>query len=669
MTIARRPVPHLRLLALLGVLLMGAARPESADAADLNVWAVSEGVRIDPLTGKAFEEDSKATPGGLSGDYKAKNLIWDGATKTISIKGAANEVLAFQIILEGQGAKNITVTAGDLRGPSGALITPEQFTFFRAFYIYIDQKVHYKRANFPLRAGWYAEPLVPLDTPKLGAPFAIDGSNFGGEKPDGVKNQTVWADLWIPKGTAKGTYKGNVTVASSAGKFRLNLAVEVFDFEMPDQNHTTYQLSSYNEFSRHSTKEWRNEFFIHAHQHRATITTSEAHRNLKPAMTHRDGKFDWEGFDKAYGPAIDGSLYRTGPRAGVPATHFNLQLGPRLRRPDKGTRLWGKAWPLANPVKNGGIEVDFTPDYVLGFTALLEDVAVHFSRKYPRTVLTVYQTGLDEVGFHKNDRKLAFAQLRSIQGYLKIFKAVGAKHKNVLYKLDMGSGFANCRYDLDGDGKKEGSRDVVDALGHGVGIWDINGSRINMKALAPIIRRGVPVWFYNGYEPRVGPTVTGSEGVGLRTWPWITWNSGLNGMEMWNFLEGYSNRPWKTGGVVKGGNKHAGFALFFYPGEDVGAPGEVFVSMRLKAIRRGMQDYEYFYLLAKKDGRKDRALAYAARVVRNTINVKLDVEDIIDDEVGEVAGPKLSKGDKRHWSHNPEDFERIRYRVGALLGR
>ena len=62
MKITNRLVPDLRCLALLAALLMGAVGVDNAFAADMNVWAVSEGVRIDPLTGKAFEEDSKATP-------------------------------------------------------------------------------------------------------------------------------------------------------------------------------------------------------------------------------------------------------------------------------------------------------------------------------------------------------------------------------------------------------------------------------------------------------------------------------------------------------------------------------------------------------------------------------------------------------------------------------
>lgn len=639
----------------------------SPAAKDLEVWAISEGVRIDPLTGKAFEENSKSTPGGIMGTYRERNLIWDGPSKTVSLKGAANEVLGFQLILDGAGVKNINVTASELRGPDGVTIPASQLTFFRAFYIHVNQKVDYKRANFPLRKGWYADPLVPLSTPKIGAPFAIDGSNFGGERPDGIQNQTVWVDLWIPRKAAKGVYKGKIVVTSDRGEITLRLSVRVFGFTVPDENHTDFELGSYNEFSRHTDKAWRNRFFILAHQHRATIVTTEAHRNLKPALTPQNGAFDWSGFEAGYGPAIDGSLYKTGPRAGVPATHFSLSFGPRLSRPDKGRGKRGEGWPIMNPTKNDGTEVDFTPEYVREFTALLKNAATYFAKRFPKTVLTVYQNGLDEVGFHTNDKALAFAQLRSIKGYLEIFKKVTATHRNLRYKLDMGSGFAKCRYDLDGDGKKEASSDVVDALQEGVGIWDINGSRIDLNALAPVMKRGVPVWFYNGYEPRVGPTVIGGEGVGIRTWPWITWNSRMQGMDMWNFLQGYNSQPWINGGVVKGENPHAGFALFFYPGEDVGAAGKVFVSMRMKSLRRGMQDYEYLYLLAQKDGGSKRADSCAFRVVRGNINLQLEAADIQDDEVGEVTTTKMTKDDRRHWSHNPEDFEKVRYGIGELL--
>ena len=38
-------------------------------------------------------------------------------------------------------------------------------------------------------------------------------------------------------------------------------------------------------------------------------------------------------------------------------------------------------------------------------------------------------------------------------------------------------------------------------------------------------------------------------------------------------------------------------AVFFYPGVDVGLPGQCVPSLRLKDFRRGTQDFEYLYLL------------------------------------------------------------------------
>lgn len=502
------------------------------------VWAINEGVRINPLTSRAFEENSKITPGGIKGRYQDKNLIWDKATKSISLKGSANEVLGFQLILEGTGEKNMTVSATSLVGKEENSIPAKQMTFYRAFYIYAQQRTDAKRANFSLPAGWYADPLVPLDTPKTGAPFNIDGSNFGEIKPDGIKNQTVWVDLWIPKNTAKGKYTGEITVSSDSGKIDLNINVEVFGFSMPDKNHTSLELMSYHNFAKEILQSERDQFFRHAHQHRATITNTNVYYGYQPELTHKNGKFNWLGFDKTYGPAIDGSLYKNGPRAGVAASFFNLPFDPRLKRPDKKQAERGHGWPILNPIINDGLEVDFTDSYVKKFTTLLKDASAHFSQKYPETKIIVFQDGLDEVALHNEDKNIAFAHLRSIKKYAEIFQQ--AKLKNMLYKLDIGSGFANNRYDLDGDGTKERAKDVVDALGASVGLWCINGSRIDLKALAPVIERGVPVWFYNGYEPRLGPTVIGSEAVGPRTWTWVAWNSDLAGMTIWSFLYGYT---------------------------------------------------------------------------------------------------------------------------------
>ena len=54
----------------------------------------------------------------------------------------------------------------------------------------------------------------------------------------------------------------------------------------------------------------------------------------------------------------------------------------------------------------------------------------------------------------------------------------------------------------------------------------------------------------------------------------------------------WAKNPWETAETFRNQN---GNGSFFYPGKD----GPVH-SLRLKAFRDGMEDYEYFYLLRKK---------------------------------------------------------------------
>jgi hypothetical protein len=654
------------ILLLIAVLFCGNA----LFAAGFDVWAIGEGVRINPLTGKAFEENEKMLPGGIKGDYKNKNWIWEGATKTIKINGAANEVIGFQLILEGAGVKGITVEASDLNGAS--TVPGKNFSFFRAWYIYVDQKKDSKRAPYPLSEGWYPDPLIPLDTPKHGAPFAIDGSNFGGkDKPSAIKNQTVWCDLWIPKGTKTGEYRSKINIKSDAGAVELNVALQVFGFEMPDEAHSTHEFMSYGGFGR-TEKEKRDKMFNLAHQHRITITTTFPLAGYSPRLLGDNGKFQWEGFDASWGPCISGELYKEGPRAGKPLEYFCLPFEPKLDRPDAKGPGRGYNWPVPAPTKNNNWEVDFSSEYVTQLQSYLKDASAHFALKYPKTTILVYQDSLDEPGFHKAEKDCAFGQLRSIQGYQKIIREL--KLPNLKYKLDIGGGFDGNVFDLDGDGEKGGSKDVVKAL-IDTELWSIHGLCINLEALQPSINKGAKVWFYNGFEPRVGPTVIAGEALGPRTWPWVVWNSGMGGSCNWQFLfnADKGNNPWENGGVVpakssKKGNPHAGDALFIYPGEGIELADRYFGSIRMKAIRRGLQDYEYFYLLAKKDGNKTRADSFARKVVKNSMSGSLDMQDFRDDASGEKAAVKV-KGDQRHWSHNPSEFDKVLLEIGEMLSK
>ncbi len=641
-----------------------AMRVQSATSGvELGVWAIGEGVRINPLTGKAFEENEKVLPGGISGDYRARNWAWDGATKIVTLKGAANEVVSFQLIVEGSGLRGINVTAADLSG-AGRTIPARQYSFFRAFYVKVKQAVDGKRAPYPLDEGWYPDPLVPLETPGLGAPFAMDGGNFGGAKPAvaDIRNQTVWVDLWIPPKTPRGRYKGSITVVAESGRKTVEVDLQVFGFEMPAKGNTTLEFMSYAVFAK-MAKPLREACFSLAQAHRATITGNRLFVGYESPLRAGGDKLVWDGFDATYGPVINGTLHKDGPRAGVPLEMFVLPFEPKVDRPDAKGPGRGANWPIPAPTKNNNWEVDFTPEYVARFKALLTDASRHFADKYPGTTLVVYQDSLDEPGFHKAAPEVAMGQLRSLQGYIKIVRELNLK--NVVYKFDIGSGFDKNKFDLDGNGKVEGSKDVVSALA-GVDLWNINGMCINLDVLQPAIKRGAKVWFYNGFEPRVGPTVIATEAVGPRTWPWVVFNSRMHGCCQWSFLESATSadKPWSTGGSPV----NPGAALFMYPGDELGMPDAVFPSMRLKAYRRGMQDYEYLHAVAAKDGRDGQAMAFAFRVVSRPITGSLDMTGFQDDASHERATVKVAGGDQRSWPHHPGVFEKVRDEMGEYLG-
>jgi hypothetical protein len=74
-------------------------------------------------------------------------------------------------------------------------------------------------------------------------------------------------------------------------------------------------------------------------------------------------------------------------------------------------------------------------------------------------------------------------------------------------------------------------------------------------------------------------------------------------------------------------------------------------SIRLKAQRRGLQDYEYFWLLAQRNGGKEAADRFVNGIVYKRPFGKgamLDVEI---------------------WKNNPDEWDRVRIAVGAQLAR
>src|SRR5438874_6414590 len=172
---------------------------------------------------------------------KVINGTWNG--QTITLYGARNEVISFNLALEAAYAQanNVTVTFDTLNGPNGSVIHSVPATgngvfswvnrpieLFYVRYLWMnglsffgypkgDERqipVRFQRPwtgngvgqgtwqNRPDHDYMYPDILVPLELVKQ---FNILAT----------KSQSVWADIYIPKSAPPGVYKGTVIVQES----------------------------------------------------------------------------------------------------------------------------------------------------------------------------------------------------------------------------------------------------------------------------------------------------------------------------------------------------------------------------------------------------------------------------------------------------------------------
>ena len=100
--------------------------------------------------------------------------------------------------------------------------------------------------------------------------------------------------------------------------------------------------------------------------------------------------------------------------------------------------------------------------------------------------------------------------------------------------------------------------------------------------------------------------------LSYRIAPWLSYRYGITGLLYWSTCYwGNSNRnPWDN---PTHGDHWNGEGMLFYPGTEAGIDGPV-ASVRLKNLRDGMEDYEYFVLLKERGGEE-----VAEEIVKNAV--------------------------------------------------
>ena len=214
------------------------------------------------------------------------------------------------------------------------------------------------------------------------------------------------------------------------------------------------------------------QYFKLAAEHRTFIVDL----GLKPQ--YQNGDFVWGDTDTRLGPLFDGSAFTEGPTEGVPIPQWWISVDFHVKRPDKGgKKLTRGDWPIPAPKTPDGLGVQFTPEFSKNLVEALHKFEQHFIQKgWSHTRLFVLQDSHDEPGFWCKqgvERQAGEIQARDMYQTAKLIKDGG--FRQMVYQMDIGSGFHGNALDLDGNGRAEGPVDVANYFGPVVKVFRSKG--------------------------------------------------------------------------------------------------------------------------------------------------------------------------------------------------
>ncbi|UCG59789.1 MAG: DUF4091 domain-containing protein [Phycisphaerales bacterium] len=194
-----------RFYILLGALLSLAA--SDALCANLQIWTVTETQRI----------QRSAPPG--------KRLA-------VNLGAARNEWESFQILMRSdRQVKGVRVEAGDLRARGGASLGAGGARLFRQHQVYLDVGTY---RNDAFKPDWYPDPLIPFQHPVRGD--KLETARFRAIPFDLPADEThgFWVDLYVPAEAAPGDYRGVYRVTALGGMtVDIPVTLTVWDFALP----------------------------------------------------------------------------------------------------------------------------------------------------------------------------------------------------------------------------------------------------------------------------------------------------------------------------------------------------------------------------------------------------------------------------------------------------
>lgn len=633
------------------------------------VWANDGGDKVS-------QDELRATKGVENLTGHVKNRVWDGSA--IRLFGARNESVSFNLVLEAASAPaaGVSVAFNTLTGPGGAVIQNTTPATGSGVFSWVGRPIElfytrYLQIRGISGFGWYHgdERQIPLrfqrpHTANIATGGWVDRPDHDKFYPDilvplelvpnftvaGGQNESIWSDIYIPKGTPAGTYTGAVTISENGVPTRsVPVSLAVQPFSLPDTPSVKgfTNLDASDIMWRYVTGEggyvnWASD------QGRRVKHISDVYYQL--FHRHRIGLVGGEteapnaiaGIHPFFTPRYDGSLY----------TATNGYDGPGVNTGETiyGIGMYG-SW---------GQNI-FDQQTMWNFGNAYGD---WFAAHFPSLQYFIYLA--DEP---------PPSQWPSVANWAKWLASSPGSGRNMLSMSTVSLTTANTIMpDL-----------KVAAIANMLGEcppsspFSCDNTAYTQSAIATHkATPGNQLWMYGGTHPGTGTTNTEDDGIGMRTFAWVQTKVGIDRWFNWFANHNVQSSDWfqttcswgcdgiRLDPVWGEASDHLytnGTGVLVYPGTDVTHPQSSynvdgpFASLRLKEWRRGTEDGDYLALAKSVDPAGTAAI----------------LAKVMPAAAWENKAPGWPKGDPSFflgpvsWSSDPDDWEAGRAQLAAIL--
>jgi hypothetical protein len=545
-------------LLLLGLVLAGAGGCLPMSASPLRVWVAGD---LDAV--------------GANSPVVAESEVFSAAGGEIRLVAGVNETLGFQLVLRSAQPMTIPlkIEISDLAGPRGKISSGAHTTVYRVG----DVRVAHFGSWYPEHTG---RPATPTDFPDKLIPWDAPGA--GAVRLDSTRNALVWVDLQVPPTTDPGEYVGRLALRDTARNTVLltyGIRLRVMPVALPTEPGLAVLcrvdprdlLTEYLGWPREPAEDTR------LMPGRADDASAISLVNATMRLFHEHGMTPvlWASFPK-YRPLRDRQVeVEWGPYDALVSGWLNGEAFDDL--------VGASRWPLPaslefpNAVREGGLG---DAHYARLLSAYLAECRRHFAERgwLDRAFLRLLPPEpLGAESVRRVERMVAIVRQSEVN--LPIVAHLPVRSLRGL-----------------------GWRDCPDVDLPDVGIWAPPGMWFEPSALLQERARGRQIWMVPDRPPYSGSLAVESLATDAECLPWQAYRYGVGALWIEHAAE------------LGTGDDGAAADCLIYSGRPYGVTDRPLGSIRLKRLRRGLQDYGLLQLLERR-GKREAARVLAEQLV------------------------------------------------------